>query len=532
MSGAPVVELRGVFRVHRTAEGDAAALQGVDLDLAPGEVLCVLGPSGAGKSTLLRVIAGLETPSAGTVRVGGRDVGRLPARERASLRHSGVGFLGQDTEAALPPDLRAREAVTLPLALRAVRRRERDARARELLEAAGLGARAEALPAALSGGERQRVALCAALAHRPEVLLADEPTGELDEASAGRIRRLVAELARREGAAVIIASHDAAFAGVADRAVRIRDGRVAECRSAGDGDDAIAVGSGGRIQLPPRLLADAGIARRAHARLTGEGVLISPANGGPEQAASAASAAAPDPGHRGRTRPTRVELRAVRRGYGRGRTRRDVLQGLTWSFPPGRLTAVTGRSGSGKTTLLRMIAGLDLPDDGTLVVDGQPLDGDREGLASLRRERVGYLPQEPWPVSFLSAAENVALALRVRGWPSDAAADRAATALAHVGLAARTRQRVERLSAGEIQRVALARALASARGLLLIDEPTSRLDSEIAAEVAALLARAAEAGHTVVCATHDPQVIAAADEVLALGNHAGHPWAAAAAQRP
>src|ERR671936_754536 len=115
-------------------------------------------------------------------------------------------------------------------------------------------------------------------------------------------RPRVSELARSEGAAVIIASHDAAFAGVADRAVRIRDGRVAECRSAGDGDDAIAVGSGGRIQLPPRLLADAGIARRAHARLTGEGVLISPANGGPEQAASAASAAAPDPGHRGRTR--------------------------------------------------------------------------------------------------------------------------------------------------------------------------------------------------------------------------------------
>jgi len=531
MTAAPVVELRGVFRVHRTSEGDAAALQGVDLDLAPGEVLCVLGPSGAGKSTLLRVIAGLEIPSAGTVRYGGRDVGRLPARDRARVRHTSVGFLGQDTEAALPPALRADDAVALPLALRAVGRAEREARARELLEAAGLGERAEALPAALSGGERQRVALCAALAHRPEILLADEPTGELDEATAARVRGLVAELARREGAAAIIASHDPALADVADRAVRIRDGRVAEGRSAGDDDDAIAVGPGGRLQLPPRLLASAGIARGAHARLTSEGVLISPARGEPEHAASIDPTAVSDPEDRRPSPAARVELRAVGRGYGHGRMRRDVVRELTWSFPPGRLTAVTGRSGSGKTTLLRMIAGLDRPDAGVLLIDGQPLDGDRERLASLRRERVGYLPQEPWPVSFLSAAENVALALRVRGWSQDAAADRAATALARVGLADRARQRVGRLSAGEIQRVALARALASARGLLLIDEPTSRLDSEAAAEVAALLARAAETGQTVVCATHDPQVVKAADEVLALGNRSRHSRAAAA-QRP
>ena len=135
----PVVELRDVFCVHRTNEGDAAALAGTNLELARGEVLSVLGPSGAGKSTLLRVVAGLQPPSAGVVRVLGRDIGRMPARARARLRHELVGFLGQHTESALSPDLRMRDAVGLPLALRGVPRRERRMRVDELLEAAGAG---------------------------------------------------------------------------------------------------------------------------------------------------------------------------------------------------------------------------------------------------------------------------------------------------------------------------------------------------------------------------------------------------------
>ena len=137
-----VVELRDVFCVHRTNEGDAAALAGTNLELARGEVLGVLGPSGAGKSTLLRVVAGIQEPSAGVVRVLGRDIGRMPARSRSCLRHELVGFLGQHAEAALSPDLRMRDAVCLPLALRGVPRRERRRRADELLEATALAERA------------------------------------------------------------------------------------------------------------------------------------------------------------------------------------------------------------------------------------------------------------------------------------------------------------------------------------------------------------------------------------------------------
>jgi putative ABC transport system ATP-binding protein len=209
-----------------------------------------------------------------------------------------------------------------------------------------------------------------------------------------------------------------------------------------------------------------------------------------------------------------VEAQSLTRSYGR----RRVLDGLSARFTPGRLTVVTGRSGTGKTTLLRLLAGLDRPDTGRLLIDGDAIEReDDEQRAARRRERIGYLPQEPAPVGFLSAEENVVLALRLRGWQQHPAAARAIEVLARIGLADRARQRVARLSAGEAQRVALARALASARGLLIVDEPTSRLDETTAGVVAEMLAAVASAeGQTVVCATHDPQVIRHADEILAL----------------
>jgi ABC-type lipoprotein export system ATPase subunit len=512
-----VVELRDVFCVHRTDEGDAAALQGTTLDLARGELLCVVGPSGAGKSTLLRVIAGIQQPSAGTVGVLGSDVGRLPEGARARLRHRQLGLLSQDTVAALPPDLPARDAVALPLALRGVGRPARRARVDELLEAAALGARADARPGELSGGERQRFALCAALAHRPALLLADEPTGELDEASAEGVRTLIAELARNQGASVIVVSHDAAMASVADRAVGIRDGRVVDDRR--DGERALIIGQGGWLQLPSELLAATAIGRRARVRAVPGGLMVTAAEIEAEAEAGLPAATATDRAADGAWTPARVRLRWVSRSYGRGRLRRAVIDNVTHSFAPGRMTVVTGRSGVGKTTLLRMLAALDSPDGGRLLIDERPLHAwDGEQLAAVRRARIGYLPQEPSPVGFLSAEENVVLALRVRGWQAEAARERAAVALARVGIADRARQRVERLSAGERQRVALARALASARGLLIVDEPTSRLDEASAVCAAELIARAAaDENQTVICATHDPEVIKRADEVVTLG---------------
>jgi ABC-type lipoprotein export system ATPase subunit len=509
-----IVELHEVFCVHRTNEGDAAALAGTNLELGRGEVLGVLGPSGAGKSTLLRVVAGLQLPSAGVVRVLGRDIGRLPARARSRVRNELMGFLGQHTDTALGPDLRMRDAVALPLALRGMPSRDRRRRVDELLAVTGLADRADARPGELSGGERQRFALCAALAHRPALLLADEPTGELDDASADTIRALIVELARTSGTSVILVTHDPGTAGVADRTLRIRDGRIVSDRR--DGEEVLVVDSGW-LRLPPDLLIQAGIGRRARARPTPDGVIVTPAVGdsGPPMANTAPAAVNAAPPQPHRWAPARIELCSVTRTY----SRRQVLSGLTHEFAPGQLTAVTGRSGAGKTTLLKLMAGLDRPSSGQVVLDGHKLGDDTgEQLASLRRQRIGYLSQEPAPIGFLSAEENTVLILRIRGWDAGAAAERAVTALTRAGLADRARQRAGRLSAGEAQRLALARALAGARGLLIVDEPTSRQDEANAHAIAALLAAAAHTdGQTVICATHDPAVIGQADHVLALG---------------
>ncbi len=527
------IELRDVFCVHRTDQGDAAALQGLSLDVQTGELLCVLGPSGAGKTTLLQVIAGLRVPSAGVVRVLGRDVGRLRERGRAAFRHAQIGFLDQHPESALPPDLSVAQSVALPLLLRGVARSACRARVGELLSAAGLTDVARARPASLSGGERQRVALCAALSHRPALLLADEPTGELDDAAAETVLGLIAELSVADGTTVIVVSHDQATAERARRTVRIRDGRVAEEQRSGD--RALVVDRGGWVQLPGELLASVGIEDRARVELLDVGLVLTPADptdGSAPMDGSTQSRYTPDgtssaprrSGDRNEARtgddwdPARIELHSITRFRGHGGDRRKVLDGLSGVLAPGLMTVVTGRSGAGKTTLLRLLAALDVPDAGDVVLDDSSLgDLDAEELAALRRQRIGYLPQEPSPVPFLSAAENVALVLALRGCPASLAAERAAAMLARVGLEERAHQRVARLSAGEVQRVALARGLACARGLLVVDEPTSRLDEANAAAVGELLAAAAAEGHhTVVCATHDPQVIRHAGEVLAL----------------
>jgi putative ABC transport system ATP-binding protein len=293
--------------------------------------------------------------------------------------------------------------------------------------------------------------------------------------------------------------------------VTIAGGRIAEERR--DGEASVVLSRGGWMRLPPRLRSSSGIGARARIEALKHGLLISPAGPtGPQLAASSTPIDLPND-----STPARVELDDVGFAYGENGRRRAVLDGLSHEFGCGRMTAISGRSGSGKTTLLRLIAGLDRPDSGDLLIDGQSLTtSDREDLASLRRKRIGYMPQESTAIGFLSAQENIVVSLQLRGIDHDDAVERATTILAALSLSERVRQRVARLSAGETQRVAFARALAGSRGLLILDEPTSRLDEVNARTVAALMAGAARAGQTIICATHDPHLISCADEVMRL----------------
>jgi ABC-type lipoprotein export system ATPase subunit len=517
--GGPVsaIEARDVFRVYSTPEGDAAALQGLTLEVEEREVLVVLGPSGSGKSTLLRILAGLDRPSAGSVAVFDHDVGKLRGRRLADYRSRVLGYVEQHYSRALDPDLTARELVGLQLGLAGAQRRARDARADELLERVGLGDKRPARPGELSGGEQQRVAVCAALAHRPVLLLADEPTGELDAASATLVYELIGELAREQGCTTVVVSHDIESTAIADRTARIRDGRVSEeAAREGGGEEALVVGRGGWIRLPEELLVLAGIGGRARAELGSEGIVVRPAGA---SSAETAAPAAPDVARPAAGGRVVAEACGLSKSYGRGAQARVVFAGLAAAFAAGRLTVVTGPSGSGKTTLLHLLAGLGDPDAGDVLVLGERLASlDREARAALRRRDVAVIGQDPGLTPFLSARENVELGLALRGVPAEDAHEQALDALARVDLAERAEQRAARLSAGERQRVAIARAVAAGATLLLADEPTARLDEANALGVGALFSRLArESGAAVVVATHDPLVVEQADETLALG---------------
>jgi ABC-type lipoprotein export system ATPase subunit len=504
------IELRDVFRVHSTPEGDAAALQGLSLRVADGEVLTVLGPSGSGKSTLLRLLAGLDRPSAGIVRVYGQELGKLPSRGLAEYRSTMLGYADQHYGRALAPELQARELVALQLGLRGASGDERLRRADELLERVGLAGKRDRRPTQLSGGEQQRVALCAALAHRPKVFLADEPTGELDAHTADQVYDMLNELVREHGCTTVIVSHDPESARIADRIVRIRDGRVSEewARDSDGDDETIVVGRGGWLRLPEELLLRAGIGAKATARFTDGGIVVEPS--GERQAEEQGSD--PVPGSDASPGAVVAAARGLQLSYGATR----VLEGLDLELHGGLLHAVTGPSGSGKTTLLHLLAGLELPDGGTVEVAGAEVTSlDRAARAALRREKIAYVAQQAGLVPHLSALENVELGLSVRGRTDTHAP--ALAALESVGLAERATQRVSRLSQGERARVAIARAIAARPTLLLADEPTSRLDGANAIAVAVLLGRLArETGAAVVCATHDALVVEQSDRQIPL----------------
>ena len=510
-----LVEIDDLFRVYPSQDGGVAALQGLTLAVRRGELCVVLGPSGSGKSTLLRIVAGFDRPSAGSVRVAGVDVPALRGGQAAGFRSRSLGYADQHYWRALAGELTARELVGVQLGLGGEPRARREARADELLERVGLASRSDAHPRELSGGEQQRVALCAALAARPELLIADEPTGELDAATAREVLDLIAELVREAGSTALVVSHDPASAERADRVVHVRDGRVSDERSsAGSGDGAIVVGRGGWLRVPEELLRSAGIERLASAEVRGRAVVLHPPEAArvePTQVPHAPrDQVARDPVRVGTTQGSVVEARGVTKRFGAA----TPIDRLDASFLPGRLTVVTGPSGSGKTTLLHLLAGLELPDEGEVWVDGISLGTlDRAGRADLRRTRLAFVGQTLGLVPFLGARENAELALELRGLEREGVEE----ALAAVGLEEHADRPVAELSAGQRERAELARAVAVRPAVIVADEPTARLDGANVLAVGTLLGEIARTtGATVICATHDPLLIELADAELSL----------------
>jgi ABC-type lipoprotein export system ATPase subunit len=495
-----------LFYIYRATHGDVAALRGLSLDVPDGEVVSVLGPSGSGKTTLLTVCAGLMRPSSGDLSVLGVDAARRG--ELAERRRTSIGIVRQHYHRSLPRDLTLEEIVALPLRFLGVARPAAQRRAARLLRTAGLGGREGARPFELSGGEQQRVAVCAALAKEPGLVLADEPTGELDAAASAIVVDLLLELAESTGAAGLIVTHDQAVALRTPRTIHVRDGRLA---AEGATDPVLVIDEQGWIRLPERLRLEAGLGDRARASVQAGRLELLPEVDGSraETPRTGAPVEVETPSASERMTPIDVVVDGLRKSFGP----QEAVARFSHVFQPSRFHVIAGPSGSGKTTILNLIAGLERPDAGQVTVGGHRIDRlDPDAAARWRQKTLGYLSQHSTLAESLSARENVELALLLRGALPEEARAQAERLLAWVGLGKLGERRADRLSGGEQRRVALARALASAPSLLVADEPTAHLDRFSGRAIIALLHGAARRGTTVVAASHDPDLIAAADE--------------------
>lgn len=219
-----LIHAEGLARRYQMGKTDVNALRGVDLTILPGEFVALVGPSGSGKSTLLHLIGGLVRPTAGSITVNGLELGRSSDHQLVRYRRDTLGFVFQNFN--LLPIKRAWENVAVPLMLAGMPLAERKARALTILGQLGLAHRAEHRPSELSGGEQQRVAIARALANHPRLLLADEPTGNLDSHTGAEIMALLQNLVREEGLTLLLVTHDPGIAGYADRTITLRDGTI------------------------------------------------------------------------------------------------------------------------------------------------------------------------------------------------------------------------------------------------------------------------------------------------------------------
>jgi ABC-type lipoprotein export system ATPase subunit len=279
----PLVECEGLVHIYKTAELEVVALQGLDLRVEAGEMVAIAGRSGSGKTTLMNLLAGVEPPSAGVARVAGHDLARMDDRERDRYRREVVGYLLQHSLANLALDLTVIQNVQVPMIAGGPRRR--GARARALLEKLGLGGQARLRPAQLTGAEAQRLALAVALANHPRLLLADEPTAELDGASARGLLDDLTRLLHDLGTAAIVVTHDQQLERHVDRVIQIRDGRTSTerrwlARPNGErevADELVILDRAGRLQLPRAHVEKLGLRDRVRVHLEADSIRITPA---------------------------------------------------------------------------------------------------------------------------------------------------------------------------------------------------------------------------------------------------------------
>lgn len=265
------IECDNIVKIYKVADLEVVALQGVDLRVEQGEMLAIIGTSGSGKSTLMNIMGGLDKPSAGRIEVGEYDLTRLKKAEQVAYRREKVGFVWQQTARNLIPYLTAKQNVELPMALNNTPRKEREKRAIALLQQMGLSDRLNHLPRNLSGGQQQRVAIAVAMANQPALLLADEPTGQVDSEATNTIFDAMTQLNHEYGVTIVIVTHDTDVAERVERVVGMRDGRIiSEVQRRIDTSDEreyAILDRSGRLQLPQTFIEELALQERVQLEL-------------------------------------------------------------------------------------------------------------------------------------------------------------------------------------------------------------------------------------------------------------------------
>ena len=435
-----------VVKTFRTASGAVHALRGVSASFPTGAVTAVVGPSGSGKSSLLRLLVGMDRPTSGTVEVAGRPIELASARTRRRLRREYLGYVFQRPSDNFVPHLTVGQHIG---------RLASGAGDRDTLEALGIGDRADHLPVQLSGGEQQRAAFAQALASGARVIVADEPTAELDDPSASGVIAAMREL-RRRGVTLIVASHDPAVVRIADVVVRLDHGELAE-RKREPGAPAVQPGSVG----PPPIA--------EHAEVC-------------------------------------VRVRDLVKTFDRAGDAVHAVDRVSFEVRERELVGLVGRSGSGKTTLLSIVAAWERADAGSI---------DRPGGAPPAWADVAVVPQNLGLLDELTVRENVAHAATLAG-SAAILAERVDELLDALGLSALARRRPSETSVGEQQRAAVARALLLRPRLLIADEPTCHQDRGWTERVLDAIRATCDTGTACLMATHDEAARAFIDRSLVM----------------
>ena len=438
----PILVARDLTKVYRRGSAEVRAVDGISLDVRAGEFMAIMGRSGSGKTTLLDLLGCLLRPTSGQLEVDGVSVIDASDGALARIRQARIGFVFQEFN--LIPSLDATENVQLPLRY-GPRRPDADTRARELLELVGLGARMRHRPSELSGGEQQRVAIARALVNEPAVVLADEPTGELDSTTSAELLSMLRQLNAERGVTFIIVTHDAGVASTTDRVVRLSDGRVRHDARRDEG--------------------------------TWEGAL------------SEALASVPMGSQ------FMIVVEGLRKEFGQ----LTAVHDLSFTVGDGEIFGLLGPNGAGKTTTVRMLAGLIAPTAGSATVNGHPLGEQTQRIRALS----GILTESPGLHERLTARQNLAFYGRLYGLRGEKLAAAVERYLGVVGMLEHADRRVNGFSKGMRQKIAIARALVHEPEVIYLDEPTSGLDPSAAKTVRDFVATLRELGRSIVVCTHN-----------------------------